>query len=238
MIDKSTVNAGTGFYQSSTNSIVWTPDQDPTLATAAPGASGQLQFSFGTLAPGQGGVVYTNPTATLSLSIAGQRQADQGGVPGQVTAAAVTQVQFASAVSLTQSAQYLSGSRPPVAESSSVYGIQWVVKNSSNAVGSATVSTVLPPYVSFISGGEGISYDAASRTVVWQLGDVKAGAGYTSVAVSNSFEVTLTPSVSQINTAPPLTGTAALSGTDRFANTRVGATAGAPTTVDNVQPKP
>src|SRR5581483_4676653 len=100
MIDKSSINPGTGFYRSSDNSIVWTPDQDPTLASAAAGASGQLTFSFKTLPPGQGGIVYTNPTATLSLWVQAERPGDSSGLSGAVTSAATTQISFASQVSL------------------------------------------------------------------------------------------------------------------------------------------
>lgn len=232
MIDKSSINAGTGFYRSSDNSIVWTADQDPTLASAAAGANGQLAFSFKTLAPGQGGVVYTNPTATLALSVQAERPADNSGLSGAVTSAATTQISFASQVVVGASAQYLSGPRPPVVNMPSIYSIGWTVKNSSNAVGGATVSTVLPPYVTFISGGQGITYDNASRTVTWSIGDLRAGAGYTGAALSNSFQVSLTPSTSQVGQAVPLTGTSLLGGTDRFANVKVQASTEPPDTVD------
>lgn len=234
MIDKSSINAGTGFYRSSDNSIVWTSDQDPTLASAAAGASGQLTFSFNTYPPGQGGTIYTNPTATLSLSVQGQRPGDTSGLSGAITSAATTQISFASQITLIAASQYLSGPQPPVANQASTYSLTWSVKNSSNAVGSASVSTVLPAYVSYVSGGAGISYDSGSRTLTWQIGDLQAGAGYTKAAVSNSFQVSLMPSTSQVGQAVPLTGTAVLSGTDRFANVKVEANTPPPTTVDNV----
>jgi hypothetical protein len=237
MIDVNSINAGTGFYQSSTNSIVWTPDQVPTLAQMAANGTSQLTFSFNTLPPGQGGVIYTNPTATLALSITGQNPGDGSGAPQAVTTAANTQITFASQVSLAATTQYISGPKPPVVDAATAYGVQWSVKNVSNTVGDASVSSVLPPYVTFISGQSGVAYDAGSRTVTWTIGDLKPGIGYSSAALSTSFEVSLTPSSSQIGTAPALTGTGLLTGTDRFASVTVNASAPAPTSVDNVAPK-
>ena len=236
VIDPSSINAGTGFYQSSTNSIVWTPDRDPTLAQMQGGGTAQLTFSFNALPPGQGGVIYTNPTASLSLSITGQNPGDGSGSPQSVTAAASTQITFASALSLSAGAQYLSGPQPPVANATSAYTVQWTVKNTSNAVADANVSTVLPPYVTFISGESGVTYDTGSRTVTWAIGDLEPGAGYTAAALSANFEVSLSPSSSQVGTAPALTGAAQLSGTDRFAGVAVSASAEAPTSMDNVAP--
>lgn len=237
MIDKSSITAGTGFYDSSSNSIIWMPDQDPALAQMAAGATEQLTFSFGTFQPGQGGVVYTNPTATLSLSISGQRPGDASSTPQAVNAAASTQITFASKLSLGATAQYAGGVRPPVAESATAYTVLWTVKNASNTVGGTAVSTVLPPYASFVSGQSGITYDAGSRTVTWIIGDLRPGVGYTAPALTGSFQVSLIPSSSQVGTAPALTGSSLLSGTDRFANVAVNATAAAPTSIDNVAAK-
>jgi len=237
MIDTSSINAGTGFYQSSTNSIVWTPDQEPSLAQMAAGGSAQLSFTFNTLPPGQGGVIYTNPAATLALSIAGERPGDSTGVPQSVTAAATTQVTFSSQLSVTAAGQYTSGPKPPVVDTPTAYNVQWSVKNASNTIGNAAVSAVLPPSTTFVSGPTGVAYDAGSRTVTWTIGDIKPGVGYTTPAASVGFVVSVTPSSSQVGSPAPLTGAAQLSGTDRFAGVAVSATTQAPTTVDNVVAK-
>ncbi len=254
VFDRSSVQPGSGFYQSNDSTITWTSAQDPTLAQVAPGASGTLQFSFGTLSPGTGGVVYTNPTVDLALTV-GAVRTGQGNVPTQVTSADTMQVTLASAASLVAQAFHFtgpfsnSGAMPPRAELATEYTIQWTVKNSSNAVANATVSSVLPTYVTFLgaASGSSISYDAPSRTVKWDLGELKAGVGYSTAARQGAFQVALNPSSSQVGLSPTLTGAAQLSGTDRFAQVAVSATADAPTTklneagfaagMDIVQPK-
>ncbi len=237
MLDKASVMAPSGFYQSANSTITWTKDDAPELTNIAPGASGTLNFSFSTLAPGASGAIYSNPVINLDLSVAGVRQG-QGNVPQQVSSAATTQVLLSSAVALTEGALHFSGPfnnpgpMPPVVESSTAYTIVWTVTNSSNSIANGTVSATLPSYMTFIAAapGSGITYSASNRTVTWALGDVKAGAGFSQAARSAAFQVQMLPSVSQVGSAPRLTGDASFTGIDRFAQVSVSATAQAPTT--------
>jgi hypothetical protein len=236
MLDKNSVQAGTGFYQSADNSIQWTSQQDPTLAQVAPGGKGSLQFSFGTLPPGTGGSLYSNPTVTLNLTVKGTRYGSLG-VPEEVSSVASTQVSLASAIAISAQALHFSGPysnsgpMPPRAESKTQYTVQWNIKNSSNEIANPIVTAVLPTYVDFVAGQSGITYDTSTRTVRWTVGDIKGGVGYGTVAPKIvNFQVALTPSVTQVGQSPALTGAAQLVGTDRFAQTQVTATAEPPTT--------
>ncbi|HEX8993679.1 MAG TPA: hypothetical protein VF803_00310, partial [Candidatus Paceibacterota bacterium] len=201
-----------------------------------PGASGSLQFSFATLPQSAG--VFTNPEASLLLSATAVRQG--GGAPVAITGIAQTKVTFTSNVSLGAQALHFSGPfsetgpMPPVVGQSTTYAIVLSLKNSSNALADGVVSTVLPPYVTFVgadmSSNEQVSYDDTTRTVTWSLGDVKAGAGYTSAPRQAAFQVSFTPSLSQVGSSPQLTGSVGFQGTDRFAQTSVTSQASAPTT--------
>jgi hypothetical protein len=237
-LDTTSITGQNGFYQSQTRSIVWTKDQDPTLAQVPPGQSGTYYFSFATLPPGSGGVLYTNPSVTLTLNVEGSRQGESG-VPQSVTSAAQMQVTLGSNVSLEAKATASGGTIPPRAEQDTTYSVVWTVKNSSNAVANASVSTVLPPYVKFDGAmpGSSVSYDAASRTVRWELGDIAAGAGYSTAARTASFSVVLSASASQVGQTPALTGAALLIGQDRYAQIPVQASADAPTTGSTVGSK-
>ncbi len=237
VFDRGSVQPGSGFYQSNDNTITWTSAQDPSLASVPPGGSGTLQFSFSALAPGAGGTVYTNPTVDLSLQV-GAVRAGQGDVPDQISSAAAAQITLASAVAVTARALHFTGSfnntgpMPPCAETSTTYTIEWTVKNSSNTVANTTVLAVLPVYVTFVAAGagSGITYDAGSRTVRWDIGDLGAGVGYSAAARKGSFQISFIPSLSQVGLSPQLTGAAVISGTDRFAQVQVSDTAEAPTT--------
>lgn len=236
-LDKNSVSSSNGFYQSSNASIIWSKDGDPNLASVPPGESGDYQFTFASLPPGAGNVLVTNPTINLNLSVQGTRQSGSS-VPENIGSAASLSVSLASAASLAAQTFHFSGPftnigpMPPKAETGTTYTIVWTVKNASNALANTTVSATLPPYVQFLAAlpGSDITYDDASRTVKWPIGDLKAGVGYTLSALQAAFQVTLTPSTSQVGQVPQLTSTATLNGQDRFAQVNVNAQAPAPTT--------
>ncbi|MDE2071448.1 MAG: hypothetical protein KGI70_01785 [Patescibacteria group bacterium] len=234
-LDKSSVQGGTGFYQSQNSTITWGPEQDPSLAQVSPGQNGELQFSFSTLPPGQGGTVYTNPTVVLNVAVSGTRQ-DETGAPQTVSSADTQTVSLTSATALstdsffTQGPYANSGPTPPKADSATTYSVRWSVKNSSNTIANATAQTVLPQNVQFVQGQSGVTFDPGSRTVRWSIGDLNPGVGYSTSALSAYFQVSITPSQSQLGLAPALTGSTQLSGTDRFSGASVSASAPGPTT--------
>ena len=114
---------------------------------------------------------------------------------------------------------------PPRADTETTYTVIWSVTNSSNDVTDARVRAILPPYVSWKGavnpGGEAVSFSNVGGEVVWDLGDVPAGVGYTQSAREVAFQVGVTPSVSQVGSSPDITGAAVFSGRDRFTETVV-----------------
>jgi hypothetical protein len=235
-LDKNSISAQNGFYQSNNSTIEWTSSGDSSLASVPPGGSGNILFSFATLPPGANGSLITNPTITLTLQVKANRQGDTGGEA--VSSVATTKVVLASQLSLTaQSFRNSStlpntGPVPPRAESESSYVITWTVKNSANTVANGVAETILPPYARFVvaESGSGITYDESSRTVRWNLGDIKPGVGYTAPVRQASFQVAVTPSTSQVGGVIALIGDSSLSGLDRFTQVSLTASASAPTT--------
>ena len=77
------------------------------------------------------------------------------------------------------------------------------------------MTTTLPDYVRFTgktSTKNGtITYDASSRVVTWNIGDISSNAG-----VDGAFQIALLPSSSQEGTSPRLIGTQNLTGSDTF----------------------
>ena len=237
-LNSASIQTNGGFYQSANGTITWSKDQDSALASVPPGASGSLPFTFSILPPGSGGSVYTNPTIDLNLAVSGIRQGEVG-VPQSVSSAASAQVSVSSAISIEAKALHFSGlfanagPMPPVAEQPTSYTIVWTVQNSSNSIGGVVVSASLPPYVQFLQAdpASGITYDKPSRIVSWNIGNIKAGLGYSAPALTGSFQVQLLPSSAQVGQAPTLTSDVGLVGQDRFAQVGVSAHASAPTTL-------
>jgi hypothetical protein len=61
-----------------------------------------------------------------------------------------------------------------------------------------------------------VTFDPASRTVTWRVGDVPAGTGYDSNKRAVAFQVTLVPGLGQIGTSPLLLRDIAYTYFDRF----------------------
>lgn len=222
-VDYTTVQTTTGFYRSADHTIVFSRDTDPSLATLQPSSSGLGTFSFSMLptgvAPHESGITFT-------ISVSGTR-VGQTNVPEQITASQVITAKIASVVMLTARTLHStgpfsnSGPLPPKPNAPTTYTVVWDVKNASNAVAGATVSTTLPSYVSFTNQttpSGTVSYNDSTHTVTWNAGDLEAGA-----SAEGAFQVSITPSTSQRGSAPALTGPATFSGYDRFAGLKISA---------------
>ncbi len=229
-VDYNSISAQSGFYRSSDRTIVFSRDTDPALGTLAPGATGIGAFTFSTLPLG---AVTSAPTITFSISVSGTR-VGQTNVPEQVSASATKTAKVATTVALGATSLHSSGPLgtsgpiPPRADTPTTYNIVWNVQNKGSAVAGGSVSATLPGYVSYTGATAGtgsFSYNSASRTVSWTVGDIAQNSSAQGV-----FQVSLTPSTSQKGSAPTLTGGVSFSGYDRFAGVTVTATADPATT--------
>lgn len=226
-VDYSSIQTNRGFYDSATRSILFSRDSDPALAVLAPGASGIGTFTFATLPAAQS----RDANITFTLSVSGTR-VGQANVPEQISASLTRSAKVAGNVVLGASSLHSSGPFantgpiPPVANQPTTYTIVWSATATGSPIADGTVSTKLPGYVTFANKTSGqISYDAASRTVSWSVGDIASGA-----SAQASFQVSLTPSTSQKGTAPALTGATTFSGYDRGAGVPITTGADAVTT--------
>jgi hypothetical protein len=83
---------------------------------------------------------------------------------------------------------------------------------------------------SFTPSSEKITYIPSSRTIEWDLGDVKEHSGFIDPARTVSVDLTLTPSASQIGQSPQLLIEPTFTGFDSFTQTEINKTTVAPTT--------
>ena len=233
--DPASVRVDRGFYNSSTNTIVFNTQTDPSLSSLAPGAKGVGSFSFSTL-----GGAARNSTITLTTSVAGTR-IGQSSVPESVTSTVTNTLKVVTALALDSYGLHTSGPFtnkgpfPPTANTETTYTVIWNAKNSANAIGGASVSATLPPYVRFtgvvLPTDGSITYDSASRTVTWNAGDIAGGA-----SLQAAFQIGFTPSVSQRGLSPILVNTPTITGVDRFAQVPVTGQGAAVTTQVNRDP--
>jgi hypothetical protein len=223
-IDYSSIKTSNGFYDSTTHTIVFSKDTDPSLASLAPGASGIGTFTFSTVSTGT-----PSPTVTLSTTVSGTR-VGQTNVPEQVTTSITKTAKVATTVLLSTVASHTgdSGAVPPTANQATNYSILWKVQDKGSPVAGATVTAILPSYVAYAGSTAGtgtFSYDSVTHTLTWNAGDIAQGG-----TATGSFQVTLTPSTSQKGGVVPLTDGTSFSGYDRFAGVSIGAAADPVTT--------
>lgn len=226
-LDRSTVTvASGGFYRSIDNTIIWDHNSNPGLVNIAPGAKGDFSFSFGTLGLG-GGLPLSNQTIELE-AVASGSQISGGSVPDALTSSVLRKVTLASDIGLNTRVVYSvgpftnKGLIPPRAERETTYTVIWTATNSSNDISGAVMKATLPSYVTwlgaFVPANEAISFDSISRTVTWNIGELRAGSGFSSPAREVSFQISFLPSLSQVGSSPDLVSQTTIVGKDKFTN--------------------
>ncbi len=210
-----------GFYRSSDNTIVWEKTGNPSLAVAEAGARGMVSFGFSPIALGvdvSRGL--KNPQITLEVIMRANRISETSGQQS-ISTLVKRVVKFDSDLRLTSQALYFSGPFkntgpiPPKADTPTTYTVKWSVRNSSNSISNAVVKTTLPIYVTWLGqvspNGEDVSYNASRTEVTWNVGRISSGG-----TREAAFQVSLLPSLSQLNIFPLLTGDSTLVGQDDF----------------------
>jgi hypothetical protein len=218
-LDPASVDVQRGFYRSADKTVIFSGDTDSSLASLSPGATGFAIFTFRTFANAP-----RNSAVTLAVSINGER-VGQSGVPERVTTTSEKVIRLTSSVAFSAAALYASGPLsntgpvPPRVDTPTTYTVRWNVVNSGNDLADASVSAVLPAYVDFTGVFQptgDFTYDGASRTVRWRAGDVSGGTTRT-----GSFQVRVTPSITQRGSTPTLTSQPELSAFDRYAQVQL-----------------
>lgn len=209
ILDKASVKTGQAFFSSSDSTLIFNSTSDPRLADVEPGDSEISAFQFSTLPPGQGG--FQSPTVALTATVSGNRSSE-GGVTNVVTSSASATVSVQTDLAVNATVIKVSGPIPPKVDQKTTYTITLAVTNSANAIANTVVSTVLPTYVTWEgNASSNVEYNPTGRTVTWTIGDMNAGAGQ-----SASFQVSITPSLTQINSTPALLSDLRISAFDRF----------------------
>ena len=223
--DPKTVVAANGFYRSNDATIIFDKNSNPGLALLQANDSGAGTFSFTPRSE------VRNPTVTITIRVTGTR----AGGGGTLTSSVTRTVKVGTGLALTSKILHSGGTIsntgpiPPVADQETTYTVVLSAKNSLNSVGGAVVTATLPAYVRYTgktsAGDTAITYDDSNRMISWNIGDLAPGANKTA-----SFQVALLPSIAQKGTSPIVIPTQTLTGTDRFTQAPVMASADALTT--------
>lgn len=193
------ITSDRGYYDSTRGVIVWDKATDPTLALVRQGGEGTYIVNIPIVASGS-----NSPKLNLTLSGSGTISSEN-----DVTTTLSRTYVVQGSASISGSAAYKNspflntGPIPPQANADTTYALHLSV-SAQNALENATVSFVLPAYVSWrnvVSKGAAVTYDAGSRTVTWTIGKLDAG-GTTSADIG----VSVRPSQVHVGNMPAITG--------------------------------
>lgn len=234
----SVLPANGGFFQSSNDTILWDKRLVDSLAEMDPGDSKDLSFRLTPL-------LYTkitrgaSPEIGMIFKVKGERILESGSAE-QVSISEDRKIVLASDISLNAKTVRSignienSGPIPPKADTLTTYTILWAISNSFNQISNVEVRAALPPYIKWTGeknpASEILSYDKNTNELIWKVGSILPGVGFSSAAKQIYFQLELLPSLSQIGDAPYILGEATFSGTDKITGQKVSAKAQAPTT--------
>lgn len=222
-LDKSSVTAGNdGLYDSSNSRIVWNLTSSLGNPELAPGEDGQVILRFSSL-PASSLAGGTNEIV-LSFLITGIPVGAVGQKP--ITIAETRTVKISSQVNFSAKALRSLGSFsnygpiPPQVGKETTYTVVLGVGNTRNDLADAKMVARLGPGIIWLgahsTASENVSYDSSSNTVTWDIGTLSSGVGFSSANREASFQISLTPTLGQIGTAPSLVNSIVLSGRDTF----------------------
>lgn len=214
-----------GFYRSVDNTIVWEKSGDPELANVNPGASGVISFSFTPIPLGIDATnLIKNPEIFFEIR-AHASQDSSTGTPDLATLMTRT-IKFETELRIGAAGWYFSGPFqnsgpiPPEADKETTYTITLTARNSVNNISNISTKTTLPIYVKWLGNvspdGEDLTYNPATSEVTWNISRLPTGG-----TREASFQISITPSISQIGRSPLLTGDFSSTATDDFTQTVV-----------------
>jgi len=227
-LDRKTIIARQGFYDSSKDAITWDKNSKNGLEEVSPGDSDSVTFSVSPLSlfSAAGGIL-SNPSINIEVDISG-KQALEGFAVNKLNNSSSVIIRIISDVGFSAKALYYSGPFtntgpiPPKAEKATTYTVVWTLSNTANSISKAQINSTLPPWVTFVGpispADENLTYNPSIREIIWNVDRIPKGTGITSASRSVAFQVSFNPSFSQVGVVPIIINDAILTGHDDFAN--------------------
>mgnify|MGYP001561337409 CR=1 FL=1 len=233
---RTSVRAIQGYYESARDVIIWDKSTDRRLGEVNPGDYDSVSFSVAPLSLfSPSGGLLTDPTINIAVNIFGRQSVEDASVDELKNSASAT-VRIISDLGFSAKALFYSGPFtntgpiPPKAETATTYTIVWTLSNTANSISRAQLTSSLPAWVSFLGPispqSEDLSYNSATRALIWNIDRISRGSGITGASRSVAFQVSLKPSLSQVGTTPAIINAAVLTGHDDFAKVDVRAEKG------------
>ena len=230
-VNRKTINAMQGFYNSSDDIIIWDKNSYSQFKEVNPGDSGSVDFSFSPLSLfSVSGGVLSNPSIDIEINIAG-KQALEGYDLKDLNNSGSSIIRIISDVGFGTKALYYSGPfknagpTSPTVEKETTYTVIWTLSNSANNISKAQIRSTLPSWMRFVGpfspAVEDLTYNSSTKEITWNVGNIPKGTGITGAEKEIAFQIAFIPSLSQIGSLPVIINDSILTGHDDFANVDV-----------------
>ncbi len=226
ILDFSKINLESGAFDGAKNIITWKASDVPALANINPGDSGQLRFSIPVKA-----IIPVENGNDKNLVIKTVAKIDSPDIPtpinsNKIIGSNTLELKLASKVILNTLAYFTDtqlknyGPIPIQVSRETLFAVHWSLVNVSNDLVGAKVVSSLPAGTRYTGttypSNEKISYNPQANQLVWDIGNVTAGAGTIIPIREVEFQVGVTPQTNQVGEALKMVNGSTFTGSDTF----------------------
>ena len=231
MYDLTTVKSS-GFFDSRENTIFWNPSVIPALNLLQSGQSGTAEFEVrlkNSFSSGLGAKdSFVKAIAHIeTTSVPASLDLDKLVADNELITRISTAPIFSQKILINDAVFGSKGPYPPKVDQETYFAILWNLINPANDVSHAKITATLAPGVKWVNQvrvkGTQItpSYDSRLNSVTWDLGNLPAGTGVGFDPYELSFQISITPSVNQVNQQPALIKNVRFEGVDTFTQEKI-----------------
>ncbi|KKT82763.1 MAG: hypothetical protein A3B99_02615 [Candidatus Yanofskybacteria bacterium RIFCSPHIGHO2_02_FULL_44_12b] len=232
MFDFASLNAGGGFFDDSTKTILWNASTLPDFINLSPGARGQVNFRIALKqAFASGGSSRDRFVKVIALLNTPNVLPDSNVEEIAVSISSITKI--GTQPTVNQLAYYndpvfgSSGPLPPRAGEETIFTIHWQITNPGNDIGNAVVKAKLSSGVSWMDQTSAVpddmrpSFNPNTQEVSWSLPVVPFGIGVFTPKYEGVFRVKIKPSSIQRGSFVNILEEFQFLGTDNFTKLNV-----------------
>lgn len=208
-----------GYFDSATNTITWTSNEQSELKSVEPGGTGTFAFTLGPRSPLDKSADIQMTTSVSGIGFGGTEQAVADAT--KVTLPIATDLQFITKTLYHSGPLQNSGPIPMQVGKKTTFTLIWQLANTTNPVENVTLKTILPTGVVWENAvapstdRSAITYNNVTREIVWTPGSVGLGQDAKNIA----FRVSVIPVSNQAGTILPLTREISVVATDSVTKT-------------------
>lgn len=199
------------------DSITWTKEQIPGLASLAPGAEGMIDFSINLKPFTENDLGKKYTVSSYARFNINNRVSSSGDSQSNTINTSLN-----SDLNLTEKILYFdennvpvgSGPLPPEVGELTSFRVYWTLKNNLHGLSDTKVSVTLPDYVSFSARNSAtigaVNFDNTTRLLTWQIGDLPVSI----YRADAEFDISIRPGTSDLDRILVLSPGATVSATD------------------------